>query len=96
MNAQRYPLGPLADALGIELGLQLGGAARWDPTPQPQGTAAIAEAAGVTVRRVRFWKEHGLSEQHADEAACTIGLHPCEIWPEWFDQPNPEELRSTG
>ena len=30
-------------------------------------------------------KRHGLTWERADQWACALGFHPCEVWPAWLD-----------
>lgn len=48
--------------------------------------SAIAALLGCSKRSVLRWRhgEHQLRSQNADRFATLLGLHPCEIWPEWF------------
>ena len=46
--------------------------------------AALARAIGVADRTVFRWQRRGLSDCQADRAACALGLHPSNVWPEWF------------
>ena len=40
---------------------------------------------GFAARTVHRWKETGIPDRNADKAACALGLHPYNIWPNWFD-----------
>lgn len=55
----------------------------------PHATAQnIGDALGVkrsTIERWRWSKCH-LEYERADEMAVRIGLHPCEIWQNWFEE----------
>lgn len=31
-------------------------------------------------------RDHGLTVDQADALAIRIGLHPCEVWPTWYDE----------
>jgi hypothetical protein len=55
-----------------------------DDEPRPSA-AVVALAAGVTKRTVVRWRAGGLDERSADHAAIALGVHPCELWPEWWD-----------
>jgi excisionase family DNA binding protein len=47
----------------------------------------VTEAAGVlgiSVRTLYRWMRDGISAEKADRAAVRIGLHPANLWPEWF------------
>lgn len=47
----------------------------------------IADLFGVHIRTIVRWRagEHWLSVQLADRLACTIGLHPVLVWPDFHD-----------
>ncbi len=47
----------------------------------------IAAALDVTLRTVQRWKagQVRLNEIFADRLACRLGVHPANIWPEWFN-----------
>lgn len=80
----RYPLEPLADALGVTLGVP----GRRNEAPDiSHGWTALAEHLGLTARQMRRRREAGgLSVWEADEAACKLDKHASEIWPEWGDE----------
>lgn len=44
--------------------------------------AEIAEGAGFAPRNVFRWRRAGLLPNTADLLACSMGLHPANIWPE--------------
>lgn len=46
----------------------------------------ICDALDVFQDKWDAWKYRGISDMAADHAACTIGVHPALIWPEWFDK----------
>ncbi len=82
----RYPTEPVADICR----------ARWrEPNPSDakanrralHGDAAkIAAATGVDRMTAHRWiVAGGLSELQADRCAIALGLHPGEIWPEWWE-----------
>lgn len=49
-------------------------------------TRLLAELAGVSRHAGRLWRRQGwLAEHHADRVAVGLGMHPCEVWPSWFD-----------
>ena len=43
----------------------------------------LARLTGVHRRQIYRWRTDGLSEYHADIAACHLGLHPANVWPDW-------------
>ena len=45
----------------------------------------LALRTGLTRRGWDRRRLAGLSARQADEAAVRLGLHPCEIWADWFD-----------
>jgi hypothetical protein len=52
-----------------------------------RGDAAIvADVTGLPLKRVAQWRVRGMGTTAADRAAVALGLHPGEIWPEWFDE----------
>lgn len=55
----------------------------------PHATAeVIAEVLGVRPATIERWRCSvcNLEFQRADEMAIRIGLHPCEIWDNWFEE----------
>jgi hypothetical protein len=56
--------------------------ARFDGRPLIE----IARYFGVSKAAVSKWRERGLSCVQADELAVRLGLHPCELWPDWLDE----------
>jgi hypothetical protein len=41
---------------------------------------------GVHNKQIARWKKHGLTIERADFVAIKVlGVHPCFIWPYWFD-----------
>lgn len=51
-----------------------------------EGNASdLARAAGVNASAVTRWKERGLSLAQADDIAVRLGLHPMEVWPDFYD-----------
>ena len=77
----RYPLQPLAQALGITLD-QLGG---HQPDNPPAGYTELAERLGITRQWVHHLSHHGLTDRSADRYAITTGHHPADIWDNWWD-----------
>lgn len=79
----RYPLEPLADALGVTLGVP-GRPATFDGS---NGLVALAEYLEMSRGQVYTrLKRGGLDVWEADRAACKLGKHASEIWPEWGDE----------
>lgn len=53
--------------------------------PQPEAKA-IADALDLHPNTIRRYMNGGrLKSDAADRAAAHLGLHPANIWPEWFD-----------
>lgn len=52
-------------------------------------TNELAQKFDVGPDTIIRWRTPGImfSEWQADELAITAGVHPCEIWPEWFEIP---------
>lgn len=47
-----------------------------------------SQVLGMSERQLWRWHAAGtISALQADRAATTIGLHPGEIWPEWWSPP---------
>jgi hypothetical protein len=50
----------------------------------------IAQRAGYSDGSVtKSWREHGLTWTAADKVACSMGLHPGNIWLRWFEDVQP-------
>lgn len=84
--ARRYPLQPVADLLGIELG-RIGGSQPGQPLA---GLAALAERLGISHTMAQRLNTEGLSYGQADEYAVGLGLHPSALWPEWWHDVEPD------
>ena len=50
----------------------------------PPTTRQMAETLDVSRRNLIRWKFKGLPEIAADRAAVSLGMHPSELWPEWW------------
>lgn len=75
----RWPYQPLADACREAV---------QDPNEHSHiGEAGyIQKAIGCTRSLPYHWKRRGyLTDQAADHAAVKLGVHPCFIWPDWFE-----------
>jgi len=64
---------------------------RWplEPLFRAAGTTEYLELAvrtGFTARTIHRWKNHGISDDYADQAAIALGLHPITIWPNYCDE----------
>ena len=69
----RLPVSPLLDAARHRIG---------EPTPPLRD---IADWCSVTERTLHNWLDDGVPYYSADAAACSLQLHPCLVWPEWWD-----------
>lgn len=45
---------------------------------------ALAQRLSISHRSVSRWRRSGLTEAQADELAVRCGMHPCQVWPEWW------------
>lgn len=53
-----------------------------------QGGSSVKRLAllmGTNERQVHRWRHHGVTWAQADLLAVRAGLHPAELWPQWFD-----------
>jgi len=66
---------------------------RWDDDGQIPATR-IGLRLGVTREQVHRWRYKGLGIDQADALAVRLGLHPVEIWPDWYrvTVPTDEEI----
>lgn len=46
---------------------------------------ALAEALNRDRAQVQKWRERGVTILAADDIAVALGLHPVEVWPEWYE-----------
>lgn len=66
----------------------------YDPNPLPgrpahnwaMFDAALGNPTGTAERLLQRRKGGILTEEEADELACTFRAHPGTIWPEWYDE----------
>ena len=65
------------------------------PTPE-SATAELALRLDATRSAVHRWRKFGIPVFSADKAAIALGVHPCLIWPEWFDVPAERPQRRLG
>lgn len=49
-------------------------------------TTELARTCGVVRRQMQRYGVYGLPESVADRIAVRLGMHPAEIWPEWFEE----------
>lgn len=47
--------------------------------------AALARRCGVGGSQMRLYRENGMSARVADRLAVRVGLHPAEVWSDWFE-----------
>jgi hypothetical protein len=78
----RYPFAPIEEYIE----------AHWYPDDPargiPEGHMTDARKADIlttTDGEIRRMREHGLHDLKADRYAIRLGLHPCLLWPTWFD-----------
>ena len=80
----RFPYNRLeAMLLGIDHELRQATGANSRLSHKEVMPAAVARATGAHSSQVHRWKTEGLTFYAADKAACAIGKHPANIWPEW-------------
>ena len=48
------------------------------------GGGQLSKAVGVERHVVRRWQRKGLTVWEADRAAVAAGVHPANVWPEWW------------
>lgn len=46
--------------------------------------SALARALGCDHTQVSRWRSQGLPLDSADRVAVALGLHPAEVWPDWY------------
>jgi len=44
----------------------------------------LSNMYGVGGQSLKRWRECGLTVEAADRLAVRAGLHPAEVWPEWW------------
>ena len=53
----------------------------------------LADASGYATKSIAGWAQKGVPMSAADWLACRCGFHPCNVWPEFQDEPHtPKEL----
>lgn len=59
----------------------------WAPLEAVLGGSAsmISRQLGTSARAVYAWRRKGLRDDQADELAIRVGLHPGQVWADWFD-----------
>jgi hypothetical protein len=48
--------------------------------------ADMAKVFDVTPRTAWVWRRQGLGDAAADRCAHLLGLHPCNVWPDWISE----------
>jgi hypothetical protein len=48
------------------------------------GVSGLARALGCNTGQVGKWRQRGVTLLSADRIAVALGLHPVEVWPEWY------------
>jgi hypothetical protein len=57
-----------------------------EPLVQRYGSvSALARTLGLHTTQAARWREPGVPVAWADRAAVYLGLHPVEVWPEWYE-----------
>lgn len=46
---------------------------------------ALADALDRDRGQVQKWRERGVTVLSADGLAVALGLHPVEVWPDWYE-----------
>lgn len=54
------------------------------------GLRPLARVLGTDATTVRWWRDHGLTRDGADRVAVALGLHPMNVWPDYY---HPWEMR---
>ena len=52
----------------------------------PGNDRAIAERFGINRNAVANWRAYGVTWPTADRIAIGLGLHPCEVWPDFHEE----------
>jgi hypothetical protein len=50
-----------------------------------ENVSVLARALGCERTLVSKWRNHGLPLVSADRLAVSLGLHPVEVWPDWYE-----------
>lgn len=61
----------------------LGGTTDYKLSDTARACVAEARRRGIPAQVWR-WRQYGLDAYTADRLACRAGVHPAEIWPNWF------------
>ena len=70
MTSKRYPIEPLAEALGVTLG-RIGG---YQPDAPTEGLAALARSIGASLSTAKRIRKEGLTDAQADRYAVAAEL----------------------
>lgn len=64
------------------------------PTVDEDTDVSIGDLLGVSDRTIARWRcgTVKVTEANADRAACRLGLHPANIWPEYWGNCPDEEF----
>lgn len=81
----RHDDGPRLPFAPLERHAQLGADAPLSDGGPGVTVEDIATRLGVTARSVHRYRAEGLSLDAADRLATANGLHPCHLWPEWWE-----------
>lgn len=57
----------------------------YKPLEQFGNRSELAKKTGMPRRSLLRYSQRGLPIPAADEIAVALGLHPCELWPDWFE-----------
>ena len=82
MSKERYPLAPLAQALGVQVGPP--GVTGTDGHPVGHGKLALL--LGCDIRTIRRYAADGIPEASADRYAVRAGRLPYEVWPDYYER----------
>lgn len=83
--------GPSCTRHGAPVRLRSGGSMlrryRFEPLLSASGLTRSRFAAGVGLPGANLarYEADGLDVWQADRAACRLGLHPAQVWPDWTD-----------
>ena len=81
---QRFQAEPLLAAIG-ESEITNTNAGYLGESTQPWVAGFAAHVLAVSAATVHRWKAEGIPQHAADKAAIHIGLHPAELWPDFYD-----------
>lgn len=80
MTAIRYPLAPLAQALGINLTA----AGTFGGVAEDTGIDAVADRLDISQTTAHRLRREGLTALAADRYAMAAGIHPARVWSTWW------------